>query len=591
MIAKINIPNLKEALVLTAKTVARFPLATLCGIIGTVSMCYYVEVSYENKELQKQLMKLVMVSGLGISFFTALQLIGENLRSRMVHYAIQVIGAILLILYYFSLPIELQVIHGVRFVLFGLVAHLLVSFAPYIVHFNKPGFWLYNKQLFLQILTAFFFSMVLFAGLALAFLAVEKLFDIDIRDKTYSKLFFIITGIFSMLYFLGGVPQRDEMFKDDDAYSKGLSIFTQYILIPLVGIYNIILYLYTFKIIIQWDWPKGWIAYLFVSYSVLGILSYLLVYPVVTEKTKVWLRVFARGFFISLIPLVVVLYLAVYLRASEYGLTENRYFLFVLDFWLFGVGAYFIFSKSRNIKLIPVTLAIVVLLTSFGPWGAFSMSINNQIHRFERIFNEKVKGPLELQFEDKKSLSSILTYLKKRESMDKVQAYFKHNVDSLKTSKYVGIESVLLQEYNLEYVNEWQDEESALSRYFSFTTRTNYSMGIKHASFLRFEDHQESNFKGVAIELDSDELIINIADSVGWEAQIGIESLVKDLVKLHNSYVYDMEPEAMALHGDNAGMSYSLYIHSLYVERLDKEKFKLQNIGFDLFFTKHEEKK
>ncbi|GAA0891305.1 DUF4153 domain-containing protein [Fulvivirga kasyanovii] len=586
MISKIKIPNLRETLMLTAKTVARFPLATLCGIVGTIAMCYYVEVDYQNDDLQKKLMKIVMVSGLGISFFTALQLFGEHLKSRALHYAIQLLGLVLLLLYYFSLPLELKVVHGVRFVLFGLVAHLLVSFAPFIIHFKRPGFWSYNKQLFLQILTAFFFSMVLFAGLALAFLAVEKLFDVDIRDKTYSKLFFIISGIFSMLYFLGGVPKKEEVFQDEEAYSKGLSIFTQYILIPLVGIYNIILYLYTFKIIIQWDWPRGWIAYLFVSYSVLGILSYLLIYPVVAEKSKVWLRIFAKGFFISLIPLIVVLFLAVYLRASEYGLTENRYFLFVLDFWLFGIGAYFIFSKSGNIKLIPLTLAVVILLTSFGPWGAFSMSINNQVSRFEKIFNEKVKGPEEKQFEDQKNLSSILTYLMRRESLDEVQGYFKHDIDSLRKEKYVSIENLLLQEYNLEYVNEWADEGNTLRRYFSFTTRTNYVADINHAVFLRFEDYQKSNYKGVAIEIDKDELLINMSDSVGWEAQISIKSLVQDLAKLNNSYVYDMEPEKMALHGENEAISYSLYVHSLYVERVADGQFALQNIGFDLFFTK-----
>src|SRR5690606_39092070 len=113
-------------------------------------------------------------------------------------------------------------------------------------------------------------------------------------------------------------------------YPKGLKIFTQYVLIPLMTIYLGILLVYETKILLEWEMPKGIVATLILGYAVFGILSLLLVWPIKGDDGNRWVQLFARFFYLMMIPLIILLVLAVYTRVSSYGFTEERYILVVL---------------------------------------------------------------------------------------------------------------------------------------------------------------------------------------------------------------------------------------------------------------------
>ena len=50
----------------------------------------------------------------------------------------------------------------------------------------------------------------------------------------------------------------------------------QFILIPLVGLYLLILYVYGLQILFTWELPKGGLTYLILSFSIAGMLAVLL---------------------------------------------------------------------------------------------------------------------------------------------------------------------------------------------------------------------------------------------------------------------------------------------------------------------------
>ena len=104
--------------------------------------------------------------------------------------------------------------------------------------------------------------MVLYIGLSLALLAVDKLFNAHINGKVYLRLLIIIAGLFNTWFFLSGVPKNVSDISEKIIYPKGLKVFTQFVLIPLISIYLVILYAYMFKIIFTWNIPKGWVSYL-----------------------------------------------------------------------------------------------------------------------------------------------------------------------------------------------------------------------------------------------------------------------------------------------------------------------------------------
>jgi hypothetical protein len=263
-----------------------------------------------------------------------------------------------------------------------LIGTILIStFVPFILkHRTVSTFWSYNKEILYAFITAFIYSAFLFAGLCIALASTNFLFDLNIPEKTFFQMWVVIVGFFSTTLFLSRFPNVEP---SEIHYPRELRLFSFYILIPLVTLYFLILYSYTAKILFSWVWPKGIISTMIVGFSALGIFTYALLYPLVS--TERWLKNATRIFFIALIPQALVLLFAVNVRISDYGITENRYLLVAYGIWLLGISLYFLSSKVKNITLVPISLFILFIAISFGPWGVFDVSEHNQTKRLENI--------------------------------------------------------------------------------------------------------------------------------------------------------------------------------------------------------------
>src|SRR5205814_512131 len=98
------------------------------------------------------------------------------------------------------------------------------------------------------------------------------------------------------------------------------------------------------------------------------------------------------------------------------------YFLLTLALWLLGLSLFYGFTGSRNIKLIPLSLCVVALLTAAGPWGAYAVARRSQVARFDRILMANglgragggavVPGRTPASLADRRELSAILRYLR-----------------------------------------------------------------------------------------------------------------------------------------------------------------------------------
>src|SRR5690606_34734421 len=93
-------------------------------------------------------------------------------------------------------------------------------------------------------------------------------------------------------------------------------------------------------------------------------------------------------FYWLMLPLLVLLFIAIGMRIGDYGFTLNRYLVLVLGIWLAFTCVYFILPKG-NIKFIPISLAVVIFLASFGPWGVFKTSENSQVKRLHALLSRE----------------------------------------------------------------------------------------------------------------------------------------------------------------------------------------------------------
>src|SRR5690606_8638791 len=135
--------------------------------------------------------------------------------------------------------------------------------------------------------------------------------------------------------------------------------------LPLLLVYLLILYGYGAKIVLSRDWPRGVVSHMVIWVAVLGVSTFLLLYPYGKRKENQWIKRSARVFYYLLIPLLILLFMAVGIRLGDYGFTVNRYLIFLLGIWMTVICLYFIVRKGK-ILFIPISLCLVFLLASFG---------------------------------------------------------------------------------------------------------------------------------------------------------------------------------------------------------------------------------
>ena len=400
----------------------RFPLQFLLSIFSTTIWWYIIENKQVNSfVISKILIICNFVFTLLLSADLFCEATGATKTKKWVFRAVCILIGVAI---YFTInPFTNKAdLYRVFLIVFGF--HLLVSFAPFIGSSTLNGFWQYNKLLFLRFLTAAFYASMLFIGLAIALYALDGLFNANISSKTYLELFVLVSAGFSSIFFLAGLPDDISKLEGDHSYPKGLKIFTQYVLIPLMTIYLAILLVYEIKIIIIWSLPKGIVSSLILGYAVFGLLSLLLIHPIKDDTGNGWMRLFSRFFYLMMIPLVVLLVLAIAKRTGMYGITESRYILMALAVWLAGITLYFLLSKEQNIKLIPISLCILALTITYGPQSAFSISKYSQTARLSHLMKSKDKKGL-------KERSSVVRYLVQNHGLLSIQAFTKADLETI----------------------------------------------------------------------------------------------------------------------------------------------------------------
>jgi uncharacterized protein DUF4153 len=408
-------PSLATAWHDARETFTRFPLAIVSGLGAVVVMLRIIDGPTEEWHY-----RLLTTLILGLPLFTASVTTADRhgIPARRRWVLDLVIAAALVVLYRVSLGWT-DKLAFLRFTQLLLAGHLLVAVAPYLSKGGQRGFWQYNRFLFLRYLVAAFYAVVLWIGLAVALGALDKLFGADVPGEAYARLWAVLAFGFHPWFFLSGMPRDYQKLDELEDYPQGLKVFTQFVLMPLVAIYLVILTAYLAKVIVTRTWPSGWIGYLVSSVSVTGVLALLLVHPIRERADSRWVNAYGRWLFVALLPALVMLLLAIGKRVDQYGITEPRYFLLLLALWMLGLSLYYGITGSSNIKLLPVSLGAVALLSAVGPWGAYAVAERSQLARFNHILTANglgktgaiVRAEHGVSFADRRELSAILRWL------------------------------------------------------------------------------------------------------------------------------------------------------------------------------------
>ena len=486
-----KLPSLDRLVYGAATAVKRFPLTLTAAALATLSVIQLAD--HPSSTDQEMWQRLALACSLAVPFLFALAVFGEKRWGKsMLSRVPSLVGLVLIVWYYLTLPVGLEpeYQHLLRFAILMAGAHFLVACLPYLDRTGKTDFWHYNKSLFLRFLLAALYSAVLFVGLAIALAAADHLFGFDVKEIRYVQLWMLMAGLTNTWIFLAGVPERLDNIGTDEDYPKGLSLFAQFVLLPLVALYFVILIAYEAKIVIQWNWPRGWVSQLVLWYAVVGILALLLLYPLRNKEGKRWVQVFSRSFFWALVPLLGMLFFAIAVRISDYGLTEPRYLVVAMAVGLTAVMLYFLFSKGKDIRIIPTVLTVVALVSAFGPWGAFAVSRNDQQDRLQELLvnNELfadghlIEPVAKLPSDVCAEMSSVVQYLYDYHGVKAFERWFSESELAAvsDTAKYYRA-TMLTAMFGFEYAAQWQRD---IDRVWSPVTPYRESVDVEGYSLL-----------------------------------------------------------------------------------------------------------
>lgn len=451
--------------------ISRFPLVLLSSILSGALGIYAVHATDSVPETLGYLMSVI---GLGISLFFAITIFYENNSfNKRLKMLVELLAIACLVLIYF------QVESGAEFgfentilLLFryAILSHLLVAFLPFILKQNEISFWHYNRIMLIRIILTAVFVVSLYLGLSAAAAAVQTLFGVNIPNQFYFDLMVVLFGPVSVIFFCAGIPKNLSSLEDNQEFPNVIRIFVQFILIPLVLVYLLIMYTYFGKIVIQWNLPKGFLTYFINANLALGILSYLLIFPYKKHAKNKLIDIFLKYFFVVLIPVIGMQMVGIITRLVNYGFTEERYLVLATALWVIYLILYFQFSKKKNTIMIPLSMFVIVFISTIGPISSKSITIISQTHRINKalvdlnmIQNNKLL-PFQSNAQDSLKMKKAYQMTKDIEFMVRefgitgAEPYFKVTPNSVIMKKFSSTSSIR----SYEIFNVQSDELSKL---------------------------------------------------------------------------------------------------------------------------------
>lgn len=416
-------------------TFKRFPFTIISAILGSLFLVLATHDSY-SEAFNNRLISYGLVFVFAIFLYAFIKLFNEGLRNFYDLKNLKNNNLLKIISYVITLPMLYGIYELVfdekaplnnyndRFIYFTLIAALVVA-SSFIAKFNyHEDYVAYVAKILKAFIISNIYSFIVFVGMSSIVFAINSLFNFNFGSIVYLRIGIISFILFNVITFFQDFPKVRDSFTDYK-YPKAFKILLVYIITPLVIIYTLILLVYFIKILVLWQIPNNLIVNLVIWFS-----SFAVIYLFFLSRVDsiAFINKFKVIFPISLFPLLAMMFFAIYLRISEYGLTENRYIVIAAGLWVFLSLIYYIFYRNNSNITIPIFLAIIILITGIGPASAIKLSTRSQNARFERLLKENnmiagqfINSDVNAESSVKNQIIDIVSYMDKRNRIEELK--------------------------------------------------------------------------------------------------------------------------------------------------------------------------
>lgn len=476
--------------------VVRFPLAFIFALVLTVLAV--AEVHDADLMSNDMLARTLLFLGQGVVLALGAQLLAEGRQWPALQSLLVGAGFLAALAATVYAPLHFSAMH-----LFMSAALLLfLLFAAFVARrVSEDTVWLFNYQSAMGVILGGIASLILCLGLCAILATVKYLFNVEVDDKLFGDIWIIGGGFFFPVFVLASVPRDLNDQSAICAMPVGVSFIANYLMVPMMLVYTGILYAYGIKIIVEWSLPKGNLGYMVTAYGSIGVITHLCIYPIRDTGTRL-LRFFYRRFYVLLTGPLALLAAGIWTRINDYGLTEQRVAIVLCLVWLAILSFFHIFKRAEaHIKHVPMVLCIMALVAAFS---AQKLSVQSQYERLAETLQrvgvltdgKVVKVTSEVDFDTRKDISSMLDYLRERQSLHVVREWAEPFRDALLKNQASEKEEArtlvfdcaewsrsycaprvntddLMQVWGMEYVNRWQTKQQR-NNYHTVSLPHNY---------------------------------------------------------------------------------------------------------------------
>ena len=565
-------PDIKDAF-------SRFPIPFICIIAAClISLLTLHDVRFIGRDLFPRLLVNLTYGAVAL---TSLKLLVESKNWSPARHLVAAVVVMTIVVIYAWFIIDKNVFSTSVYFASALILSML--FAPYLnKRSDQASVWYFNYQTGVAVFFAGLASLVLAVGLIIILASLHYLFDIKIASNVYGDIWILSWGGLFPIYVLANISRQFDYEAESCSFPKGIQFITNYILLPLMVVYMAILYAYFVRITIQWQLPRGKLTWMIAVFGSLGIVTKLLAYPIRNSGTRLLLW-FDKYYYYALIVPIILLAIAIGVRIRDYGVTEQRYTVVLMAVWFSSIVLLAIYKRDRfHIKYVPMILAVLLLLGSYGPWSTAEVSLRSQVSRLASLSSEYrlvrdgqlVKAKTDMPFAARKKLSSIIDYLCQSERrFERVRPWFKtllQEAGKKETTPCMMIGGKRLVELmGVEYVYRWRthadQNQNDHFNYDSHVLQTNKTLlGVSGYDYVgrgtlylyakNWKYTLNYNYKGknktVTVLRNGEQVTISTED--GDKATFDIGGVIRELRKQHVATIKPADRDNLSLTASSA---------------------------------------
>ncbi len=448
--------KLRTRLLGLTNTMYRFPMTIV--ILFVMMVINGLRITHSGRDGET---KILIALAMGAVLFVILQIVYEEylhqsfLRCLMAAVSFVFMTGYYLLLYFNPWDNKFQI----RSVVLLFILFILYLWVPTIsrrICFNR-SFMAAFQSFFITL----FFCGIFYFGVCLILAAIDMLiFSVD--AYAYLHAANIIFVFFAPFYYLSLVPQGEQeeervpvlipgkieealdilegskpeintSQQEPERYKKNWSKASTparflvnlitFVIIPVTAVFTIILLLYLILNIAGNFWSENLLEPMLMSYSIGGIIIYLLASRIDNKIARCFRLIFPK------ILVIVVLFqtMSSIAKTGEIGLTYGRYYVLLFGIFATISGILFsIFSVEKNGWIAPI-LIILSLISIIPPADAFSMSRISQIGRMEAVLRknnmlegDQIRYKDQLTQADKSVIRTAYEYLNHNNELDNV---------------------------------------------------------------------------------------------------------------------------------------------------------------------------